>query len=99
MPVAVIAAYQGLPDDHVYQVGTLALAPENYFEIDDSPPAVGPRPRRNGQLPPGIAMISVEAANARATGVEPRAGGRLYGSGAARLITGAFGERMELLIE
>lgn len=102
-PVPAIAQFQGVEAQHPYQVGTLALAPENYLEFDDAPAAIGPRPRREGLLPPGIAMVTFEAAGVETSrngsNAPLRPGGSLYGSGTMHRAVGAFGEWLELLTE
>lgn len=63
-PIGLIAAAQGLPADHQFQLG-LARAKErgNNIEIDGYPPSSKARPRNDGQLPPGVAMTTFSVNN------------------------------------
>lgn len=98
-PVPVIAQYQGVAAAHVYKIGTLALAPEHYLEFDDAPERVGPRAVREGFLPPGIAMITLDAVGC-SNGAFGVSGMReLYGSKRVLRGEGAFGEWLEILTE
>ncbi len=48
-----------LPDDYKLDIGFMPLGePGNFLEIDGYPEAAGPRPRTQGQLPPGNALGS-----------------------------------------
>ncbi len=54
-----IARAQGLPPDTVMPIGLLRLAERgNNIELDEYPEGSGPRPRAQGQLPPGVAMTT-----------------------------------------
>jgi hypothetical protein len=102
VPIDFMARLHGLPEDHPYRIGTLALAPGYYLELDDTPDHVPARPRPAGGLPPGIAMLSVvaprsaEPPTAPATGAG--AGGPIYADvrGISRR-AGPGGEWIELL--
>jgi hypothetical protein len=49
-----------LPDDYKLDIGFMPLGePGNFLEIDGYPEAAGPRPRTQGQLPPGNALSSL----------------------------------------
>ena len=46
-----------LPDDYKLDIGFMPLGePGNFLEIDGYPESAGPRPRTQGQLPPGNAL-------------------------------------------
>jgi hypothetical protein len=48
-----------LPDDYKLDIGFMPLGePGNFLEIDGYPESAGPRPRTQGQLPPGNALCS-----------------------------------------
>ena len=59
-PLCPIARFPGLGHAHARKIGTLALTPEYYLEMDSAPAHIGPRPVADGHLPPGIAMITSE---------------------------------------
>lgn len=95
----------GLPEDHIYDLTLVRGSIQgNVIEIGSLPPPGGPRPRADGQLPPGNAIMSFGvsalgglgakfvASPAKAT-LEPYAGARV-----ATLI-GPAGELMELVEE
>jgi hypothetical protein len=49
-----------LGDDARVPLGIVKLPKFHLIEIDEHPPASQPRPRREGELPPGIAMVSFD---------------------------------------
>jgi len=91
-----MAVYQGVDPQHPYRIGTVTLAPGFYFELDGSPPHIGPRVVPEDSLPPGIAMVTLETSAAPCAGAI-RPGGAIYGSSAVTRTQGAFGEWLELL--
>jgi len=93
-PVDFMAEYQGLPKDHPYTLGTLALDGGGYFEIDTAPAHIPRRHAEEGGLPPGIAMVTVESQTA---GQGLRPAGSLYAGASTNRITGAAGEWLELI--
>jgi len=57
--IGIIARAQGLAEDHKFQMGFMRFADHgHYIEIDGYPDSASPRPRADGQLPPGNAMCS-----------------------------------------
>lgn len=57
--LTLISHAQGLPTDTIYSFGLLRLNERgNNIELDGYPASTGPRPRADGQLPPGVAMVS-----------------------------------------
>ena len=60
--VPYIAEAQGLAADHPFSIATSALAPGHYLELDELPAATPARPRPQGLLPGGIALLSVSGA-------------------------------------
>ena len=93
-PVEFMAQFQGLPQDHPYTLGTVALAGGGYFEIEGAPAHIGPRQRTPGHLPPGIAMVTVEGGSSAAV---PSSPGPLHAGATARRLDGVAGEWLEVL--
>lgn len=93
-PVDFMAEFQGLPKDHQYTLGTVALDGGGYFEIDSAPAHIGPRPTAEGALPMGIAMVTVEA---RTSDRAQPTDGSLYSGGEIRRVTGVAGEWLEIV--
>lgn len=59
-PIALINRAQGIPEDSERPITTLRLKNHgNLFELDGYGDHTGPRPRNEGELPPGVAMTSV----------------------------------------
>jgi hypothetical protein len=54
----------GLPKGSKIPLGIVKLPRHYLIEVDEHPVASRPRPRRPGELPPGIAMVSFEVAAA-----------------------------------
>jgi hypothetical protein len=93
-PVDFMAEFQGLPKDHPYTLGTVALDGAGYFEIDSAPSHIGARPVADGALPPGIAMVTVETPAAHDGA---RVAGALYAGSTVKRIDGVAGEWLELI--
>ena len=56
--ISVLARAYGLPADHQFKLGIVRF-PENFLiELDEYPAAATPRPQREGELPPGMSMVS-----------------------------------------
>jgi catechol 2,3-dioxygenase-like lactoylglutathione lyase family enzyme len=54
-----ISQMQGRSADYEYNLGLIRLRERgNNIELDEYPSDIGPRPRAEGQLPPGVAMTS-----------------------------------------
>ena len=92
LPVDFMARFQGLPVEHAYTLGTVALKGGGYFEIDSAPAHIGLRTHTDGFLPPGIAMVSVESAVVSGAF---RPLGALYQGACVDRITGVAGEWIE----
>lgn len=60
-PVGVLQAAHGLPPDAMTSIALAPLPPGFAIELDEYPPGARPRPRRRGDLPPGIAMVTFMA--------------------------------------
>ncbi len=55
--ISVLSKDWGLPPEHQFKLGIVRF-PENFLiELDEYPPEAQPRPRRPGELPPGMAMV------------------------------------------
>lgn len=60
-PVGVLQAAHGLPLDGTTPIALAPMPPGYAIELDQYPPSAVPRPRRRGDLPPGIAMVTFVA--------------------------------------
>lgn len=89
----------GLPRTTRHRLATLPLAGRCLLELDAYPPAAEPRPVAEGDLPPGIAMVTVEADDlaAVATATPVRRPEPPYGGRRAVTVQGPAGERWELI--
>lgn len=99
------AAALGLPETHVFPM-TLVRSAErgNTIELHGLPPPAKARPRADGQLPPGVAMVSFGVATLDIAGVDyltPPAARPKVGYNGARAATfvGSAGELIELIEE
>jgi hypothetical protein len=101
-PLCPIARFPGLGHAHARKIGTLALTPEYYLEMDSAPAHIGPRPVADGHLPRGIALITSELLVGERTVQSVRRVAffdrRLYEC-STMPATSALGERLEWLIE
>ena len=78
----------GLAPEARIPLGIVKLPRDWLIEVDGYPPQAGPRPRRAGELPPGIAMLTVALAATPGAGYEGPLPARLEG---------AAGEWLELV--
>jgi hypothetical protein len=100
--VPFMADYHGLPHTHSYYVGCMECVPESYIEIDEMPATVVARPRVDGHLPSGIALVSFEVPSlepfkARARGPVSRGRGAVYGDAESLTLEGPYGEWIEVI--
>jgi len=72
-----------LGDDARVPLGIVKLPRFHLIEVDEHPSASQPRPRRDGELPPGIAMVSFDV-------------GRTRSPDPVQVVIGAAGEWLEL---
>jgi len=93
--IAFMARLHGCPPDHRYGIGTLALAHDGYFELDDTPAPIGPRPVASGTLPAGISIVS--CSGALEAGEAPPPDDVYAGVRRMALTTGPAGEWLEIL--
>jgi catechol 2,3-dioxygenase-like lactoylglutathione lyase family enzyme len=61
--VDVLQQAYGLPADTQTRLGIVRVSDSSILELDEYPAAATPRPRREGDLPPGISMVSFEVAS------------------------------------
>jgi catechol 2,3-dioxygenase-like lactoylglutathione lyase family enzyme len=100
--VNVLQDAYGLPRDHVTTLALVAISPGFLIELDEYPEAARPRPVRDGDLPPGMAIVSfsVPSLDGRALqwAVPPAArSGSLYDGRRSAMMRGAAGEWIELI--
>jgi hypothetical protein len=93
--IAFMARLHGCPPEHRYGIGTLALAHDGYFELDDTPSHIGPRPVASGTLPAGISIVS--CSGALEAGEAPPPDDVYAGVRRMALTTGPAGEWLEIL--
>jgi len=57
--ISVLSAQYGLPADTLHSIAAIPLRGQCYIEVDQMPPAAVPRTSERGELPPGIAMVTL----------------------------------------
>lgn len=67
----------GLPPEHRYEIAALPLRDRCYIEADQMPAQATPPDVIDGQLPPGIAIVSFASAGGRETGCIRGAAGEI----------------------
>jgi hypothetical protein len=92
----------GLPADYKHTIATLTHGGEVFLEIDQYPEAATPRPTRDGELPPGVAMTTLKHPDFdRLTGpwvTEPVAReGAIYGGARVGVMRGPDGVLVEVV--
>ncbi len=60
-----MSAAFGLSPEHRYPIAALPVAGQSLIELDEMPVAAGPRATREGELPPGIAIVSFASRESR----------------------------------
>jgi len=100
--VRIVNEAYGLADENAIRMGIVKLPKDYLIEADEYPPQVRPRPRRDGELPPGIAMLTFVAGDLEALDVPWRhapqvLAGSPYDGRRAGVTVGAAGEWIELL--
>jgi len=100
--IDVIARALGVSPETTFPLAVARLSPRFLIELDEYPAAAGPRPRREGELPPGIAMVSFTVDSLDALDLEWRAAPmRLaeapYGNARVAVAVGPAGEWLELV--
>jgi catechol 2,3-dioxygenase-like lactoylglutathione lyase family enzyme len=101
-PIGVLNDAWGLPAEHETPLALALIPPDFAIEIDQYPVASKPRPRRKGDLPPGLAIVSFEVKSLDAFEVEWKVApatrqGKPYEGRRSALLVGAAGEWAELV--
>lgn len=102
-PIGVIADAQGLPKDHVFDMGFMFLGQlGNFIEYDGYDEGYGERPCTDGQLPPGCSTVSFSVDNLDGMDLEwvgdaAPGQGMAYAGGRTRTARGPAGELIELI--
>jgi catechol 2,3-dioxygenase-like lactoylglutathione lyase family enzyme len=102
IPYTMINKAFGLPDDHSTTLSMAQAGRMPIVEIDDYPEAAITRPRDEGMLPPGNAMVTLAVRSLAATGLAFVAPptvreSAFYGGRRAATAIGAAGEWIELI--
>lgn len=106
IPVELIAKAQGLPSEHIYEIGLVRLKEfSNSIEIDGYPETTGPRLAAPGDLPPGVSMATFSVSDLNQ--IDPdlfisepiRHSGKAYQGNRSATIIGPAGELIELIEE
>lgn len=101
--VSVLQAALSLPADGKIRISLATISPGFLIELDEYPDVTVPRPRREGDLPPGMAMVSFTVAELDTlTDATWRAAPKTrdelpYNGRRAGLMVGAAGEWIELV--
>ncbi len=100
--ISVLAKAYGLPADHQFQLGIVRFPKDFLIELDQYPAAATARPKREGELPPGMSMVTFGVANldeVEAEFIAPpvRIDAAPYSGRRAALTRGAAGELIELI--
>ncbi len=101
--IGVLANMQGLPEDHVFDMGFMALSQTgNFIEYDGYGDDIGQRPQTQGQLSPGLSTVSfsvddLDAFDLEFVGEIIADESMAYGGGRARTARGPVGELIELV--
>jgi hypothetical protein len=100
--VRVLSRAYGKPGDTLYPLSIAVLADQFLLEIDEYPASVQPRDTAAGNLPPGIAMVTVAVDNLNdidAAFLAPprRIQAEPYGGRRVAVVRGAAGELLELV--
>ncbi|MBM4229394.1 MAG: hypothetical protein FJ184_01430 [Gammaproteobacteria bacterium] len=98
--VSVLQVALNLPAEGKIRIALATLAPGFLIELDEYPAVTVPRPQREGDLPPGMAMVSFTANNPLAKNTlesaSPRPEAPYFGRKVA-LLRGAAGEWLEIV--
>lgn len=100
--IGVLQAAWGQPDDATTPLAVASISPGFLVELDQYPAGAQPRPVRDGDLPPGMAMVSFRVASlaqVKAEWVVPPAvrAARPYSGKRSGVLRGAAGEWIELI--
>jgi catechol 2,3-dioxygenase-like lactoylglutathione lyase family enzyme len=100
--ISVLAKAWDLPSEHPFPLSIVRFPGDFLIELDEYPAAATARPRQEGELPPGMAMVSVGVTNLGEVHADfiapPRAiPGPPYSGRRAAVVRGAAGELIELI--
>jgi hypothetical protein len=100
--ISVLANAYGLPPDHQFKLGIVQFPNSFLIELDEYPAAATARPVSEGELPPGMAMVSFGIKSLDGLDVEFVAPpevieGKPYNGSRTALVRGAAGELIELI--
>jgi catechol 2,3-dioxygenase-like lactoylglutathione lyase family enzyme len=101
--IAIIARALGLAEDYLFPMGFLTLgAPGHFIELDGYPETASPRPRSDGQLPPGNTLVSfsvkqLDGLDLNFISSPVRATSLAYGEQRSATFIGPAGELTELI--
>jgi len=70
--ISVLADVHGLPEDSTFPLAVAGFPRDYLIELDEYPATARPRPVRAGELPPGLAMVSLMASDLGELDVEWR---------------------------
>jgi catechol 2,3-dioxygenase-like lactoylglutathione lyase family enzyme len=92
----------GLAPDHKHSIATLNHGRDVFLEVDQYPPDAGPRPCRQGDLPPGVALATVfhpdfDALEGPWITAPHTPEGALYGGGRSATMLGPDGVLIEVV--
>lgn len=100
---SILAHGCGVPPSTVFPTSIARIPGRSFLvEMDQYPPGVGPRRRRDGHLPPGMSLVGFKVASLDDVPVPVRAPPRAialapYGGRRVAVIEGAAGEWLELI--
>ena len=102
IPYTMINSAFGLPADTLTTLTMVSAGRMPIVEVDDYPQTAGARPRLEGKLPPGNAMVTLAVRDLDACKVDwiaspARREGALYGGNRAATTIGPAGELLELV--
>jgi catechol 2,3-dioxygenase-like lactoylglutathione lyase family enzyme len=100
--ISVLARAWDLPAETQFPLAIVRFPQDFLIELDAYPATATPRPRREGELPPGIAMVTFQAADLDAIAADfvtppRRIDAFPYAGRRAALLRGAAGELIELI--
>ncbi len=100
--ISVISRAQGLPMDTTYPLAVARISDRFLIELDEYPAVARARPIADGELPPGVAMVTFEADDLAALNVSWRADAKAiqaapYNGRRAAVTVGPAGEWIEVI--
>lgn len=102
-PIPSLAKELGLPATQVFPMALVRAAQKgNTVELHGLPPPAGPRAALPGELPAGVAIVSLEVCDVEGMDMPwitppTRRKGRVYGGMSAATMIGPAGERIEMI--